>query len=205
MNVVRPEIERIISWSAWRVHCRCQSLEVADVKQELWIEAIISAKSWEPDKHAALSTYLFPKIRWRAMRLLRDHARRMQRENHHNRELIATSSAPRTKSMSTLIRQVRGCLRPKKGGKFKSMTLKVFDTITDPPPELFSVVKEFASKDKVDLAGEDVVGPIMDFHVAHFLGVSTRTIWRSMIQIRKVLESEVHGGQEKGQRKHASS
>jgi hypothetical protein len=177
-------------------------LDEADVAQELWVEAVISAQSWRAEKHASLTTYLWPKLKWRALKTLHKYMRQLEVEHDYALTLGSIVTAAQRETLPTVVARVRGKLKSTRG-KLKSTTLQVFDTIFDPPAELFLAAEEATARGKVDLAGESRT-TIKDFHIAYFLGVSAMTVSRSMKQIKKVLEAEVHGDQEKGQRKNAS-
>jgi DNA-directed RNA polymerase specialized sigma24 family protein len=192
MDITCPEIERLIWWWAWTVSRKCPKLDASDLAQELWAEALEAEQGWDSEQHAALSTYLYPRLKWRALNLLKAHCVRAKHEDLYA-SVHEDEVAGHGESLDSVISRVRG--------KLKSTAAQVFDVMINPPSELHQVAKELNHFQQDLTAGfKPTVAPT-DAHVAYFLGVSAMTVSRAMKQIKGILEQEVHGDQEEGQRK----
>lgn len=191
MDINRPEIERLVWWWAWTTARKCSKLDASDLAQELWVEALVAREEWDPEQHAALSSYLYPRLKWKAMNLLKAHC---NRSKHEDLYASATEkiSGGHGGSLESVIPRVRGLL--------SQTDAQVFDVMVDPPAELHQIARELNHIKKDLKPSSRTTTMPTDSHVAYFLGVSAMTVSRAMKQIKHVLEQEVNDDQKEGQR-----
>jgi DNA-directed RNA polymerase specialized sigma24 family protein len=189
MDIVQPEIERTINWWAWNVSKSFPSLEREDIVQELWVHATVAAKTWDQSKNAALSAYLYPKIRWGALQLMRNQARHLDNEKKCV-QLDQQVVPPQTRTMSSVVDSVKSKLQTK--SSWPNHAAKVFEVFVDPPKELLELADE-----RIDLVDDT---PNMSFkkkHVAMYLNLSVSCVNALLVKIRKVIETEIQSEQKR--------
>ena len=191
MDIRTPEIEKIIWHWVWKIQKSC-GLEAAEIAQELWLEAAVNAPSWDPEKHAALSSYLYPVVQWRAFKLVRD----MKRKRKAEALYIQNDNG---NAYCSAVEEPTGVLVDRIKAQLNRTSCRVFDVLTDPPEELASLAR---SNMQVDPSGAPS-SAVLNIHVAHLLSIPAMAVSRALKKIRKVLETEAYGDRE--ERRHASS
>lgn len=194
MDIVSPEIERLIWWWAWNTTHKC-GMDASDVAQELWTVAILKSKEWDPDKNAALTSYLYRALEWRCLELVRDYVREVEAKAKYATEVKDQVVDFQEERLSVVAKRARDKLNNQRK-RFDTNIIEVFDLMLNPPMDLHARAQEYHQQQQVDLSEESVT-TVKDAHVAYFLGVSAMTVSRALKKIRKVLETEVNVDQKK--------
>lgn len=182
MDIVCPEIEKLIWWWAHAISRRTPKLEAADVAQDLWVVALGAKDKWKAEKRATFSSYLYPLLRWRALNILQAHCTRSRLEDMYASARVRTTPAC-TESLETVALRVRN--------KLKEFSAQVFDLMIDPPQELMQIALQLRGH-RVDLSPDTTaVSPPAQTHIAYFLKVSDMTVSRAMKSIKTAIDQEL--------------
>jgi hypothetical protein len=72
--------EQLVTYFSRKTVCKCPSLDIDDVKQELFIASIEAQKEYDSSSEQEFNNYLDRRLKWQSLNIMRNHIRRLRAE-----------------------------------------------------------------------------------------------------------------------------
>lgn len=174
---------RMIDYFASTFARECGWLDVDDIRNDAWEEAMKAQKSWLPDGGCKFTTYLYRRLQWYRLRTLRDHSREMVAMGVYRRDTVADDhQEPEEMSLKAMVDQAQIGL--------DADGQRVLMLLVDPPVEFHDFVRGRWSECSRVPRDHCLV---RNSHFAKYLGIHYKKVDRIVERIETAIRRLLHG------------
>jgi hypothetical protein len=177
--------KRLIDYFAAMLVRECRWLDIDDIRNDAWEEAIKASSLWVPNGGRKFSTYLYQRLLWYRLKVLRVHAREMEALRAYHREMsVDNYQEPPTELTSLEFLMEQAQVELDEDGH------RVWSLMVDPPEEFHAFVKGRWSECSRVPKDHCLV---RNSHFAKYLGIHYKKVDRIVERIETAVCRLFHG------------